>query len=130
MLKRFACLAIGGCLALPLGAGLAVAGERALTIAPALKPSATMDGVEATDEAEMNEGSFRDLVSDAQRILTLDGFDPGPTDGRLGLRTRSAIQAYQDAARKNRSLADLKPLFKPRPELLGGEDLAPLPGKD
>ncbi len=130
MLKQLGPFAISGCLALVLGAGPAAAGGRPVTIVPALKPASAMDGIDAAAEAEMDEGSLRDLVSDAQRMLTLDGFDPGPIDGRLGLRTRRAIQAYQETARTNRSLADVKPAVRPRPELVGGEAPAPLAGKD
>ncbi len=130
MLKRFGALAISGCLALVLGAGPAAAGGRPVTIVPTLKPASAMDDVEAAAEADMDETSLRDLVTDAQRILTLGGFDPGPIDGRLGLRTRRAIQAYQETARTNRSLAALKQAARPRPELVGGEAPAPLAGKD
>jgi hypothetical protein len=130
MLKRLCPLAISGCLALVLGAGPAAAGGQPVKIVPALKPASAMDDVDAAAEAEMDEGSLRDLVSDAQRILTLDGFDPGPIDGRLGLRTRRAIQAYQETARTNRALADLKRAARPRPELVGGEEPPPLAGKD
>jgi peptidoglycan hydrolase-like protein with peptidoglycan-binding domain len=101
-----------------------------VTIVPTLKPASAMDDVEAAAEADMDETSLRDLVTDAQRILTLGGFDPGPIDGRLGLRTRRAIQAYQETARTNRSLAALKQAARPRPELVGGEAPAPLAGKD
>ncbi len=33
--------------------------------------------------------------SDVQRALMRAGFDPGPIDGRLGKKTRSAIKAFQ-----------------------------------
>ncbi len=130
MLKRLGSFAISGCLALVLGTGPAAAGGRPETIVPALKPDLAMDGIDAAAEAEMDEGSLRDLVSDAQRMLTLGGFDPGPVDGRLGLRTRRAIQAYQEAARMNRAVADLKQAAPPRPELVGGQEPPPLAGKD
>jgi peptidoglycan hydrolase-like protein with peptidoglycan-binding domain len=51
------------------------------------------------DPPELDDASPRDLVTDAQRLLRLRGFDPGPLDGAVGLRTREAIRAYQSAAR-------------------------------
>jgi peptidoglycan hydrolase-like protein with peptidoglycan-binding domain len=59
---------------------------------------ATKD-VAVGDPPELDDASPRDLVSDAQRLLRLRGFDPGPLDGAVGLRTREAIRAYQAAAR-------------------------------
>jgi peptidoglycan hydrolase-like protein with peptidoglycan-binding domain len=35
------------------------------------------------------------MVRDIQSKLAQQGYDPGPTDGRLGPRTRSAITQYQ-----------------------------------
>ena len=54
---------------------------------------------ECADAPELDDGSYRDLVADAQRLLRLRGFDPGPLDGQMGLRTRRAIRAYQAAER-------------------------------
>ena len=34
-------------------------------------------------------------MTDAQRLLRLRGFNPGPLDGQIGLRTRQAIRAFQ-----------------------------------
>ena len=42
-------------------------------------------------------------VSDVQSALTRAGLDPGPVDGKLGKKTRSAIKAFQ---RKNGLTAD------------------------
>lgn len=41
--------------------------------------------------------------TDVQRALVRAGFDPGPVDGRLGKKTRSAIKSFQ---RKNGLTAD------------------------
>jgi peptidoglycan hydrolase-like protein with peptidoglycan-binding domain len=51
------------------------------------------------------------LVQDIQTSLTRRGFDPGPADGRMGPRTRSAISDYQ---RQHKLLVD----GRPSPELL------------
>ena len=64
--------------------------------------------VEMGDEPELDDASLRDLVADAQRILTLRGYDAGPIDGRLGLRTQRAIRIYQDAARQQGYLEAIK----------------------
>ena len=40
---------------------------------------------------------------DLQQMLVKVGFDPGPVDGRLGKKTRSAIKAFQ---KKNHLTAD------------------------
>ena len=40
---------------------------------------------------------------DLQQMLVKAGFDPGPVDGRLGKKTRSAIKAFQ---KKNHLTAD------------------------
>lgn len=42
-------------------------------------------------------------VADVQRALVKAGFDPGPVDGRLGKKTKSAIKDFQ---RKNNLNAD------------------------
>jgi hypothetical protein len=63
---------------------------------------------EIADAPELDEASFPDLVADAQRLLTLRGFDPGPVDGLLGMRTRRAIRAYQATARDHGVLEALK----------------------
>ena len=52
--------------------------------------------------------SYVNLVADAQRLLNLRGFDPGPIDGQLGLRTLRAIRAYQAQARSRGLLEALK----------------------
>jgi peptidoglycan hydrolase-like protein with peptidoglycan-binding domain len=46
------------------------------------------------------------LVRDIQSKLAQQGFDPGPTDGKAGPRTRSAITQYQQ---KNNLLVDGNP---------------------
>ena len=37
----------------------------------------------------------KELLRDIQAALRNNGFDPGPTDGRMGPRTRDAIRAFQ-----------------------------------
>jgi peptidoglycan hydrolase-like protein with peptidoglycan-binding domain len=49
--------------------------------------------------ASSGNGTVRDI----QSKLAQQGYDPGPTDGRLGPRTRSAITQYQQ---KNNLLVD------------------------
>lgn len=39
--------------------------------------------------------SFKQLVTDIQRLLTELGYSPGPVDGAMGERTRQAIRRYQ-----------------------------------
>lgn len=41
--------------------------------------------------------SNRRLVASVQKALRAVGFDPGPVDGLVGPRTRSAVRAYQEA---------------------------------
>jgi hypothetical protein len=76
-----------------LGAGVASANEvlPATDVAP--------EDVEIGGGPELNEESLQDLVADAQRLLHLRGYDPGPIDGRFGWRTQRAIRAYQETAR-------------------------------
>lgn len=77
--------------------------------APASQAAAAAPGdAEVADAPELDESSYTDLVKDAQRLLTLRGFDPGPLDGQLGLRTRRAIRAYQAEARARGVLEALK----------------------
>jgi peptidoglycan hydrolase-like protein with peptidoglycan-binding domain len=53
------------------------------------KISNTMSRVEAKNtEAD---------IRDTQEALRAKGFDPGPSDGRLGPKTRAAIQDFQKA---------------------------------
>ena len=88
-------LALLGCLVGALLAGplSAAAGEAS---PPAAAPPQC---AECADAPELDDASYRDLVTDAQRLLRLRGFDPGPLDGQMGLRTRRAIRAYQAAER-------------------------------
>jgi len=86
-------------------------------------PSAASRDAEVADPPELDDASYRDLVADAQRLLAVRGFDPGPIDGRLGLRTREAIRAYQAMARSQGVLEALK---GPPP---GERDLVDLPGQ-
>jgi len=94
-----------GCLIGALAAGPTLA-------APAGKASATSvassQETQTADAPEVDDPSYRDLVADAQRLLMLRGFDPGPIDGQLGLRTRQAIRAYQATARSRGVLEALK----------------------
>jgi peptidoglycan hydrolase-like protein with peptidoglycan-binding domain len=108
----------------------AVAGEpRAAPADEAAGPAAVApeDRAEA-DGAELDEQRLVDLVADAQRRLQLNGYDPGPIDGRMGLRTQRAIRAYQAAARRDGTLEALKGPGRdaaPRPALTGAERAAP-----
>ena len=93
---------------------------------------AWLDGVELGDGPEVDEASFKDLVADAQRMLTLRGYDTGPIDGQFGLRTQRAIRAYQNLAREHGYLEALKgpPRAEPgdpagRRELVRMEPIAP-----
>jgi len=76
-----------------LGAGVASANE-------VLQPAdVAPEDIEIDGGPELNEESLQDLVADAQRLLHLRGYDPGPIDGRFGWRTQRAIRAYQETAR-------------------------------
>lgn len=77
-----------------LGAGVASANE-----VPQLAAEMAPEDVEIGDGPEPGEESLQDLVADAQRLLRLRGYDPGPIDGRFGWRTQRAIRAYQETAR-------------------------------
>ena len=86
-----------------LGAGVASANE-VLQLAAEVAP----EDVEIGDGPELNEESLQDLVADAQRLLRLRGYDPGPIDGRFGWRTQRAIRTYQATARSRGYLEALK----------------------
>jgi peptidoglycan hydrolase-like protein with peptidoglycan-binding domain len=73
-----------------------------------LADGASSDDAEIGDGPELDDESFEDLVADAQRILTLRGYDAGPIDGQFGLRTQRAIRAYQNLARDQGYLEALK----------------------
>lgn len=45
------------------------------------------------------QSTFPPPLADVQRALQEAGFDPGPIDGRMGRRTRSALKAFQSARR-------------------------------
>jgi hypothetical protein len=113
-------LAVLGCAVL-LGTGVSVA--------PAGEPSdqavAGPADREVPDRPDVDEKQLEDLVADAQRLLRLSGYDPGPIDGRLGLRTQRAIRAYQATARRLGTLEALKGpppgAAAPGPELVGAE---------
>jgi peptidoglycan hydrolase-like protein with peptidoglycan-binding domain len=108
-----------GCAALPL-AGAVLAAQASETVDQAV---ATSDDQEEPDGPDLDETQLEDLVADAQRLLNLSGYDPGPIDGQLGLRTQRAIRAYQAAARRHGTLEALKgPAVDDRatpPELVG-----------
>ena len=61
-----------------------IAGDLAARTA-AKKPSAPVTPVP----------SERTLITKIQANLTKLGFDPGPADGAMGWKTRSAIRSYQ-----------------------------------
>ncbi len=117
-----------------LAGWLAMDPARADAGAVAVADDALSGKVEIGNDPELDEESLRDLVADAQRILTLRGYDAGPIDGRLGLRTQRAIRAYQDAARQQGYLEAIK---GPRPsgaaegqhELVRMEERAPSPAR-
>ena len=91
---------LGGPLVGPALAGPAA--SQALAAAPA-------GDAAITDNPDLEEApTYVDLVADAQRQLNLRGFDPGPIDGQLGLRTLRAIRAYQAEARARGILEALK----------------------
>ncbi len=107
------------CAVAALMAGLAAA-------APADRGGAE-ETIEIGDGPELDEASLEDLVADAQRLLSLRGFDPGPIDGQLGLRTQRAIRAYQDTARSHGTLEALKgpPLDSAGPAVIGMDEPTP-----
>jgi peptidoglycan hydrolase-like protein with peptidoglycan-binding domain len=94
-----------GCLMGALAAGPTLAAPAGQASPPS---AASSQAAQAADAPEMDDASYRDLVADAQRLLMLRGFDPGPIDGQLGLRTRQAIRAYQATARSRGVLEALK----------------------
>jgi peptidoglycan hydrolase-like protein with peptidoglycan-binding domain len=103
---------------------------RAAPADEAVGPAAVApDRQTGADGPELDEQRLVDLVADAQRRLQLSGYDPGPIDGRMGLRTQRAIRAYQAAARRNGTLEALKGPGRedaaPRPALVGVERAAP-----
>ncbi len=64
-------------------------------------------GSSSSSSASTKQGSSSaGLVRDIQTKLAQQGFDPGPTDGKAGPRTRSAITQYQQ---KNNLLVDGNP---------------------
>jgi peptidoglycan hydrolase-like protein with peptidoglycan-binding domain len=99
-------LALLGCLLGALTAGPAVAAS-AGKASPAAAASAK--DAEVPDAPDLDDASYQDLVTDAQRLLRLRGFDPGPLDGQIGVRTRQAIRAYQAEARARGVLEASKP---------------------
>lgn len=50
-----------------------------------------------TSTASSSGGGSNDIAF-AQEVLTALGYDPGPIDGEMGSKTRTAIQAFQNAA--------------------------------
>ena len=124
--RVFAVLAALGCAAalLPAGAVFAAPDDQ-----PADQPEDQPEDQEAADGPKVDEERLVDLVADAQRRLQLSGYDPGPIDGQMGLRTQRAIRAYQAAARRSGTLEALKGPARdgaaPRPELVGSERPAP-----
>lgn len=47
--------------------------------------------------AQVTKSTFPPPLADVQRALQEAGFDPGPIDGRMGRRTRSALKTFQSA---------------------------------
>lgn len=73
------------------GDGAVAEGTTASPPMPGRPPSAAA--------VRLAEASLDDRVAEVQRMLTRHGFAPGPVDGKLGLRTRDAIRAYQSLVR-------------------------------
>lgn len=64
----------------PLHEGIGGFFQRAMTVSP---------------ERQTSKPAFPPPLADVQRALQEAGFDPGPVDGRMGRRTRSALKAFQ-----------------------------------
>ncbi len=52
-------------------------------------------GVEGGSPSAVSEAPTRAQIAEIQRLLTRQGYDPGPVDGLLGRRTATAIDQYQ-----------------------------------
>jgi peptidoglycan hydrolase-like protein with peptidoglycan-binding domain len=116
MRQRLARIGVMGGLAgvgmlLGLGTGLLLAGGASGPTPDEVQILVDLDPL--ADEADLDEASLDDLVADAQRMLSLRGFNPGPIDGQLGPRTRQAIRSYQEAVRADGLLEALT--GEPRP---------------
>lgn len=63
-------------------------------------PAAANDAVpldpswEATPERTASTVGV-DMITQAQQLLTMRGYDPGPADGKIGTRTKEAIESFQ-----------------------------------
>jgi len=57
--------------------------------------SPVVEAQAAATAAQKPATTFRQLVTDIQRMLTELGYRPGPVDGSYGQRTRQAIKRYQ-----------------------------------
>jgi len=57
----------------------------------------TIQGWVFGDQVKENAATFdqRKLVKQVQEQLIAEGFDPGPADGIIGLRTKKAVRSYQ-----------------------------------
>ncbi len=66
-------------------------------VSPALPPLST-DRATSRHEISVEAVPSRDTVRDIQRMLAQLGYEPGPADGMMGSRTRSAIRSYQQRA--------------------------------
>jgi peptidoglycan hydrolase-like protein with peptidoglycan-binding domain len=66
---------------------------------PIWKRGSSSSSSASSKHASAGNGTVRDI----QSKLAQQGFDPGPTDGKLGPKTRSAITQYQQ---KNNLLVD------------------------
>lgn len=108
MIRLIRAIALSAALGLPTYAGDASAhvdeGARSGPL-PLRDAAGVVAGLPVIDPArtmpmlEVAEASFEDRVAEVQRMLMRQGFDPGPIDGRLGVRTRDAIRAYQSLVR-------------------------------
>jgi hypothetical protein len=96
-----------GLAALPIaGPAMAIAGDAAMaggsglvTSMPLAEPSRPILGQPRALSTRVAESSLEDRVAEVQRMLKRQGFNAGPVDGKLGLRTRDAIRAYQSLVR-------------------------------
>jgi peptidoglycan hydrolase-like protein with peptidoglycan-binding domain len=65
-----------------------------------LQPAKALNAESMNDEIDsanptMNKSSSREDVRLLQSQLKAAGFDPGPLDGVLGVKTKSALEQYQ-----------------------------------
>ena len=76
-----------------------VAGPAAITPTPAATARAAGDPAPGNAATASADPSLQDSgrVREIQQALKTAGFDPGPVDGRMGQRTRTALRDFQTA---------------------------------